>query len=62
MADHQHEAELDARTCAVRLRVPAGRMHCAPNPFASRLPHLDEVFPGRTYAANSFVTVAVPPS
>ena len=59
---HQGEAELDARTLAVRMRVPAKRMHCMPNPFASTLPHLDELFPGRVYSANAFLTVAVPAS
>ena len=54
---HAPEAELDARTLAVRLRVPPERMECGPNPFASRLPHLDELFPGRTYTANAFLTV-----
>ena len=28
-----------------------------PNPFASQLPHLDEAFPGRAFAANSFITL-----
>ena len=31
--------------------------HKASNPFASRLPHLDEAFPGRAFAANSFITL-----
>lgn len=35
-------------------------MQCLPNPFASELPHLDELFVGKTYAANAFLTVAVP--
>lgn len=59
---HQPEAELDARTLAVRAAVPTRRMHCAPNPFASRLPHLDELFPGTCYRANAFLTVATLPS
>ena len=57
---HQPEAELDARTLAVRLRVPGSMLECMPNPFASQLPHLDEIFPGRTYVANAFLSVAVP--
>jgi len=30
------------------------------NPLASLLPHLDALFPGRTYAANAHVTLAMP--
>ena len=51
------QAELDARTLHVRLRVPLGTMHNEPNPFASRMPHLDELTPGQTYCANAFLTV-----
>lgn len=58
---HQAEAELDARTLAVRLRVPASQMECMPNPCASELPHLDQLFPGRVYTANAFLSVALPP-
>lgn len=57
---HQPEAELDARTLAVRVGVPAERMECAPNPFASKLPHLDELFPGRAYSANAFLIISRP--
>ena len=48
------------RTLAVRLRVPARRLRCLPNPFASRLPMVDELFPGKLFSANAFLTVAVP--
>ena len=58
---HLPEAELDARTLAVLLRVRKRELLCEANPFASTLPHLDEVFPGRTYVANAFLSVAVPP-
>ena len=53
---HAPEAELDARTLRLRLGC---RPHWAarPNPFASQLPHLDELFPGRVYRANAFLTV-----
>ena len=56
---HQPEAELDARTLAVRLLRCRERqkMKCMPNPFASQLPHLDYLFPGRTYVANAFLSV-----
>ena len=54
---HKPEAELDARTLAVRAAVPLRRMHCEPNPFASKMPHLDELTPGRVYFANAFLTV-----
>ena len=57
---HQPEAELDARTLAVLMGVPPERMRCGPNPFASQLPHLDQLFPGRTYSANSFLTLCLP--
>ena len=57
---HQPEAELDARTLSARLGVRSARLYCAPNPFASRLRHLDEIFPGRTYVANAFLSVARP--
>ena len=55
---------LDARTLAVLLRVPLGRFAtgCTPNPFASRLPHLDQLFPGQSYHANAFLSVAVAPA
>ena len=59
---HAPEAELDARTLAVSMRVPLHRMKCGPNPFASRLPHLDELAPGLTYTANAFLTVCLPPA
>lgn len=53
---HIHEAMLDARTLRWRF---AAHLICAAkrNPFASLLPHLDEIFPGRVYRANSFITV-----
>ena len=57
---HAAEAELDARTLVVRLGLPARVMTCMPNPFASRLPHLDEVMPGQPYYANGFLSVCVP--
>jgi hypothetical protein len=61
---HAAEAQLDARTLAVRMRVPLRQFvtGATPNPFSARLPHLDELFPGRTYTANAFLTIAVPPS
>ena len=59
---HKPEAELDARSLAVLLGVPHGCMHCMPNPFASRLPHLDELFHGQTYCANAYLSVSVPTS
>lgn len=55
---HAQEAELDARTLAARLGARL-LVRAQPNPFASQLPHLDEIFPGRTFAANSFLTLAV---
>ena len=58
---HRPEAELDARTLAVRLGVLPRNLDCMPNPFASRLPHLDEAFPGRTFVSNAFLSVAVVP-
>ncbi|KAL1507692.1 hypothetical protein AB1Y20_007305 [Prymnesium parvum] len=56
---HLPEAQLDARTLRWRFGC---RLLCAaaPNPYASELPHLDELFPGRTYRANAFLTVAKP--
>ena len=57
---HKPEAELDVRTLAVRLGVRASHLHCEANPYASALPHLDELFPGRTYTANAFLNVALP--
>ena len=56
---HQPEAELDARTLAVRLLRCKGqrKMKCMPNPFASRLPHLDYLFVGQVYVANAFLSV-----
>jgi len=65
-AYHPPEAELDARTLAALGGAAgaggAGQLAAAPrpNPLASRLPHLDELFPGRTYAANAFITLAAP--
>jgi len=59
-AYHPPEAELDAR--CLRLTLAPYRPRVLPakeNPFASLLPHLDELFPGRTYSANAFVTLAV---
>ena len=55
---HAQEAELDARSLGARLgaKLLGGPQ---PNPFASELPHLDETFPGRSYAANSFLTLCV---
>lgn len=55
---HRPEGELDARTLAVRLGVSKSRLFCEPNPFASRLPHLDQIFPGRTYVSNAYLSVA----
>ena len=57
---HQPEAELDARTLAVRLGVKVKRMDCMPNPFVSKLPHLDTIALGRTYRANGFLSVCKP--
>ena len=54
------EAELDVRTLAVRLGVRASHLHCEANPYASALPHLDELFPGRTYTANAFLNICLP--
>ena len=52
---HAPEAGLDARTlAALGARVV---VRAAPNPFSSMLPHLDELFPGRVYSANSFLTL-----
>ena len=49
------EAGLDARPlAALGARVV---VRAASNPFSSRLPHLDELFVGRTYSANAFLTV-----
>ena len=59
---HGPEAELDARTLKTRLGVPLKSMRCMPNPFASRLPHLDYLFVGRTYVANAFLSVCLPRS
>ena len=53
---HAQEAELDARTLKARLGARLV-VSAQPNPFASRLPHLDEAFPGRAFAANSFITL-----
>jgi hypothetical protein len=57
---HKPEAELDARTLVVRLGVRVSRMRCMPNPFASLLPHLDEIIPGSCYHGNSFLSVCLP--
>ena len=56
---HEIEAELDAKTLVYRAGADRRRLvACAtPNPFSSQLPHLDELFPGRTYAANAFLSV-----
>ena len=52
---HAPEAGLDARTLAtLGARVV---VRAAPNPFSSKLPHLDEFFVGRTYSANAFLTL-----
>ena len=53
---HAQEAELDARTLQARLGARL-IISAQPNPFASQLPHLDEAFPGRAFAANSFITL-----
>ena len=59
---HEVEAELDARTLVFGARIPAACVleAAVPNPFASMLPHLDELFVGRTYNANAYRTIAVP--
>ena len=55
---HAQEAELDARSLEARLGAHLV-IAAEPNPFASQLPHLDDTFPGRAFAANSFLTIAV---
>ena len=53
---HAQEAELDVRTLDARLGAHV-LLGAEPNPFASELPHLDETFPGRAFAASSFLTL-----
>ena len=55
---HPPEAELDCRSLHLKLGVPARQLvFSGPNPFTSKLPHLDELFPGRVYSANAYLAV-----
>jgi hypothetical protein len=55
---HPPEAELDCRSLHLKLGVPAKQVvFSGPNPFTSKLPHLDELFPGQVYSANAFLAV-----
>lgn len=59
---HAAEAELDARSLVVRCGLDErGLRACMrPNRLASKLPHLDEIFPGVTYVANAYLSVWSP--
>lgn len=60
---HDLEAQLDVRTLVCRAGVASSCfVACADaNPFASRLPHLDEVLVGQCYVANAFLSVCAAP-